>query len=141
MNEAELPDTLASASTPGVELVGSLGIVLAATSLLVVSVLPVVAHSKFGSASQASCAWNGAASHTTNVIDADTYPYSVVVDCRGTQSKARWKLDGIWYSDTDTDTTHPYYASAGTSGGYDIFSSSDHNAKVSGTWWGFKLWH
>lgn len=111
--------------------------------LVAVAVTPAWAHTLYGTSSQHDdCIHRGAASHTTSVIDADTYPYSAYVICYGMQSKARWKVDGLWYSDTDTDTTYPYYASAGMTGGWDVFSSSDHNAKTNATaWWGFKLWH
>lgn len=50
--------------------------------LVAVAVTPAWAHTLYGTSSQHNdCIHRGAASHTTSVIDADTYPYSAYVIC------------------------------------------------------------
>ncbi len=72
---------------------------------------------------------------------AETFGSAARDDCRGVETKFSYKLDGIWWIDTQRDTWAPY--ATAVNGAHDIANYSDHNAKdtASGIWYGLRRWH
>jgi hypothetical protein len=121
-----------------------LAVLVAATVFLLGPTLPAFGHSHDGDEIQEGCWAAGDHTHgSSSVITATTIEGSYLSICSGVQAKARWKVDTTSYVDVDTDTTGSVYvATAGTSGGFDIFYSSDHNGRDENyDWFGFRLWH
>lgn len=119
----------------------AIGLILVAAANVLTVPSPVSAHDHFGENTYQDCRIAASQAHgTSSGVDADTYEFGVST-CEAVQAKARWKVDGQWYSDEDTDSWGTLYASAGTAGGFDLFSSSDHNALEANTWWGWRIWH
>jgi hypothetical protein len=120
-------------------------VIAACASVLIVllSSVPASAHSHSDLESNGPCQIWGEHSHTSTVIDADTLEWPSYVSCTGVEVIARWKTDTTTYVDVSTDTTCCIYAaSAGTTSGWDIFYSSDHKGKSSGSsWFTTRLWH
>lgn len=111
-------------------------------SLMLSLALPLSAfgHSHSRSEQRLNCTIYGEHTHGTGAeIDATTVHTNGI--CEGVEAKARWKVDGAWYIDIDTDTSGVLVAVAGMSSGFDIFSSSDHNGDDTSVWFGFRLWH
>lgn len=107
--------------------------------ILLAQPLPAYAHTQYGQYGPdglwEDCSLWWSQSHNSSSIEAASQKASALSLCSGMEVKVRYKVDGQWYWENETDTLPPVHANVVVSG-WDIFYFSDHNGRPSGeTYW------